>query len=55
MTDKRTDADVYGWEQEIYNRPARVDAVYTDTAKVRWQDNNTLGYVPVEQLGGCDE
>ena len=40
-----------GWEQTIYNRPARVDAVYTDVAKVWWQDNNTLGYVPVDALG----
>jgi len=40
-----------GWEQTIYNRPARIDAVYHDVAKVWWQDNNTLGYVPVEALG----
>jgi len=47
--------DALGWVQQIYNRPARVDAVYTDTVKVWWQDNNTLGYVSIEQLGDVRE
>ena len=41
----------FGWVQTIYNRPARVDAVYSGQAKVRWQDNNTLGFVPLTALG----
>jgi hypothetical protein len=41
---------VYGWQQKIWNRPALVESVYSDVAKVRWQDNGTLGYVPLEAL-----
>ena len=37
--------------QTIYNLPARVEAVHSDVAKVWWQDNNTRGYVAVEDLG----
>jgi len=36
---------------EIWNRPARVDAVYDESAKVRWLDNGTLGFVPTRALG----
>lgn len=42
--------DAVGWEQQIYNRPATVKAVYSSQAKVWWEDNNTLGYVPLEAL-----
>jgi len=37
--------------QQIWSRPARVDAVYRDQAKVWWLDNNTRGYVPLTALG----
>jgi len=44
-----TDA-VVGRDQTVYNRPAAVVAVHGDTARVRWQDNGTLGYVSLEAL-----
>lgn len=39
-------------KQTIWNRPARIDAMYegTQIAKVRWLDNNTLGYVPLDEV-----
>jgi len=39
------------WKQTVHNRPARIDSVYTDTAKVWWLDNNTRGYVALDALG----
>lgn len=35
----------------VYNRPATVERVYSETARVRYQDNGTLGYVPREEAG----
>ena len=45
-----TDQSEAATHQTIYNRPARVEAVHSELAKVRWQDNNTRGYVAVEDL-----
>jgi hypothetical protein len=38
-----------------YNRPVRVRGVYGDIAQVQWEDNNTMGYVPVADLEETDE
>ncbi len=35
---------------EIYNRPARVEAVYDSVARVRFQDNGMLDYVGVDAV-----
>jgi hypothetical protein len=42
---------VVGWCQRVYNRPAEVTAIYSEVAKIRWQDNGTLGFVPLDELG----
>lgn len=39
----------------VYNRPANVEGVYGDVARVRYQDNGTLGYVPADAVQGPDE
>jgi hypothetical protein len=33
-----------------YSRPVAVEAVYDEIAKVRYQDNHLLGYVPVDEI-----
>ena len=44
-------SDLTPYTDEIWNRPARVDAIYNDQATVWWLDNNTRGYVPLAALG----
>lgn len=34
----------------VYNRPATVEAVYDSVARVRFQDNGALDYVPREAV-----
>lgn len=46
---------VFGWTQEIWSRPAEVRSVYSEVAEVRWLDNNTLGYVSLEELDGGNQ
>jgi hypothetical protein len=47
---------VTGFETTIWNRPARVEEVYQDTAKVMFLDTNwTFDWVPLEALEGGDE
>lgn len=38
-------------QTEVWNRPAKVERVYSDQAIVRFQDNGILDYVPLEALG----
>lgn len=41
----------FGWEQSIHNRPAKVTAIYSEMARVRWLDNRTIGFVSLDALG----
>ncbi|WP_135535358.1 hypothetical protein [Halostella pelagica] len=43
------------WQQTIYNRPAEVRAIHGETVRVRWQDNGTLGFVPLDAIGNVRE
>jgi len=51
MPCERSGGATFGWEQTIHNRPAEVTAIYSETARVRWLDNGTLGYVSLDVLG----
>lgn len=35
----------------VYNRPAKVERVYSELARVRFQDNGVMDYVPREEVG----
>jgi hypothetical protein len=50
-----TSGGQFGWNQSIYNRPADVTAIHAETARVRWRDNSTLGFVPLDALGNACE
>jgi len=39
-----------GMEVEIYNRPAKVEKVVDSHVVVRWQDNGTQGFVPLNEV-----
>jgi len=49
------DGSPFGWTQTIYNRPADVTAIHGETVRVRWRDNGTLGFVPLDALGNACE
>jgi len=34
----------------VYNRPAVVEARYTDVARVRFQDNGVMDFVALEEV-----
>jgi hypothetical protein len=35
---------------DVYNRPAVVEAQYSDTVRVRYQDNGCIDYVPASEV-----
>lgn len=37
-------------QTQIYNRPAVVETRYSQSVRVRFQDNNCMDYVPVDHL-----
>lgn len=34
----------------VYNRPALVEERFTDVARVRFQDNGIMDYVPISEV-----
>lgn len=36
--------------QSVYGRQAVVEREYSETARVRYRDNGTLGYVPLSEV-----